>query len=586
MSRTNSTFDPTRHELLNLLPQEPDLNTLIDLSLDWWRLAPHRFPELFGGTISINIRSELSRKLSVPDPTETVKVLLWTSISAERLSQDTFRNDTFRVPAAIAALSSQTLPTIERIVLQNDEVARTLPRLECLLLLSRYYCNIGKLRKAWHICRRTLEYAISEGLHRGSNLAQSTSSTPQGPNSRHVHLWQSICFKDRYLSMILGLPYGIPSSYLWKPDSHTLANDERHGVQFYAFMASIISQVIDRNQDSLTEDGLLTTLKIDQELETHIKRVDTQWWNPDLGKLSLYTREANLERFEAQTLKHFMRALLHLPFMLKSTGLGLYQYSYDTTVGSSLQALAAYKVLRVDLALDPYLCTTLDFQAFIMSVLLTLHLITQNQVQDFTPSSADDAAWDAVNKTAEILQRASQDVHDSNTVSKQAVPVLQMLMRAARPDNSSGPCPYAFDTGMSCKITIPCFGEIKIAPGKKGPRCLGDCTRTRMNTIRFTSVPVNLAQTATSGDADVSSTAVPMPTDSAGPMNPADFDTMTMSLDHVVAFPNVAWGNGVVDYPTQTDMSTLTPDTWIWAGNGLSIGSDLQEEWDLDFFGA
>ncbi|KAK6384903.1 hypothetical protein LTS17_002466 [Exophiala oligosperma] len=589
LTQTSSTFDPTRYELLNLLPHEPDLNTLINLSQDWWLCAPHRFPEFFDDTVPVNIRSELSRKLSLPDPTETVKVLLWTTISAERLSQDTFRNDTFVVPTAIAALSNQTLPAIERIVLQNDEVARTLPGLECLLLLSRYYCNVGKLRKSWHICRRALEYAISEGLHRGSKLTKATNSTSQGPDLRHVRIWQRICFKDRYISMILGLPYGIPSSYLWKPDLHALTNDERHGAQFYSFMASMISLVVDRNQHSPSEDGFLTTLKIDQELESHIKDIDTQWWDSSLESLILYTREVNLERFEAQTLKHFMRALLHLPFMLKSTGPGLYQYSYDTTVGSSLRALAAYKVLRVDLALDPYLCTTFDFQAFIMSVLLTLHLITQNQEEGSNPPSEDDAAWEAVRKTTEILQQASQDLRDINTVSKQAVPVLQMLMRASRPDDSSGPCPYGFDTGMSCKVTIPCFGEIKIAPGKRGPRCLGDCTGTRTSTVGFNGSPVNMAPPATSRVADVSPTAVPTTTGPpAGPATPGDFDTMTMSLDHVVAFPNVAWGNGVVDYTsTDTDppQGDMMSDAWMWAGNGLGVGSDLQQEWGLDFFG-
>ncbi|KIW12207.1 hypothetical protein PV08_09483 [Exophiala spinifera] len=596
-SQTNSTFDPTRYSLLNLLPVEPDLNTLIDLSQDWWRRAPHRFPELFESHVPTDIRTELSRKLSLPDPTETIKVTLWTLISAERLSPDIFQKPTFDDPAAIVNLSSQVLPAIERFVLQNDEAARTLEGLECLLLLSGYYCNIGKLRKSWHICRRALEYAVSEGLHRGLSLIRSTDLTPQGAEYRHAHLWQSICFRDRYLSMILGLPYGIPSSYLWTQNPQASTADEQHGHKFYSFMASIVSQVIDRNHQSLSEDTWLTTLKIDQELEGHVKRMDRmdpRWWDFSSEALSVYSREANLERFEAHTLKHFIRALLHLPFMLKSTGRGLYQYSYDTTVGSSLQGLATYKVLRVDLALDPYLCTTFDFQAFIMSVLLTLHLITQYQGEGSKPTREDDAAWDVVRNTTKILQQASQDARDSNAVSKQAVPVLQMLMRAARPDRSGGPCPYGFDTGVSCKVTIPCFGEIKIAPGKRGPRCLVDCPRTKTSTstIGFNGVPVG----STSEGADVSSTPMPMPmpvpmpmpTESARPADAAEYDHMIMSLDNVVAFPRLAWGwgNDMVDYhPTQAEMPNVTPDAWTWTGNGLSVGSDLQQEWDLDFFG-
>lgn len=552
---TNPSFDPARFELLNLLPHEPDLNTLVHLSLEWWNLAPYRFPELLDCPNAGELKRELSEKFARPNPGETAKVLLWTLISAERLPRDVFQDAT-----AIATLASRILPAIDRAVLFNDKVATTLPGIECLMSLSRYYCNLGQLRKAWHLSRRALEYSISAGLYCVSSKTSSNQS------SRHLQVWQAACYRDRYLSMVLGLPYGVSDSYLYQPPESPASHSGQIAARFYSSVTSIIGQVIDRNQTS-PADAIVVTLKIDHELESMVNGMDNHWWS--LSSFDSYTRQENLERIEAYFIRHFIRAFLHLPFMLKFPGQGMSQFSYDATVESARQALVAYRLLRVDLGLDPYLCISSDFKAFVMLVLLVLHLLGQKN--DPSPryiADQNDKDWAVVDDIKSIFLQASKD--ERNTVAKQAIPVLEVLLRAR--GTEKGPCPYGFERGRWCKVTIPCFGEITVRPGKKmvgsGGCPYQTCTTSTPTIAAAAHLPVDQAPPA--AVALDHSDAVP---DSLG------YDTVFMSLGNVVSLPHDDWRTDDTQF---TGM--LPEDSWTMpvATAGLS---DLQQEWDLDFFG-
>ncbi|KIX99881.1 uncharacterized protein Z520_04517 [Fonsecaea multimorphosa CBS 102226] len=523
-----SGFHPARYELLILLPQEPDLNTLVELSKDWWNSAPHRFPELFdrAETTAEDWRSVLNHKLSLANPAETAKALLWTLISAERLSEDVFRDSTFRDPTAIATLESRILPAIDRAVVFEDDIAITLPGIECLILLSRYYCNQGRLRKAWHLCRRSLEYAISIGLD--GSPAESGPILPDQPRHRQIDVWGAICFLDRYLSLLLGFPYGVRHSSLDLPKrgSETTQNTSQQATFVHTAMSSIIGQIIDRNQQLLDDhDSLLRTLKIDRELKQVMDNVDTVRWDADSRSSDPHIQEA-FERIEAYFLMHFIQALLHLPLMLKCIGKGdkgVFQYSYGASTRASRQALVAYKYLRVGLRIDPYLCTMLDFQAFTMSALLVLHLLGQKTEcneeanREYAIEAQDERDWKSIADVTDILRQAS--THNSkNIVAKQAVEVLDLLLgEKGDADERFNSCPQAeFDGGERCQIqiNIPCFGEVTIARGVKRSPYL--CPSAPANTTE--SPPCMTAA------------LLPLTGQEETVPNPADLCTMTVSV--------------------------------------------------------
>lgn len=453
------------------LPYEPDLVKLIELSEDWWKLAPHKLPELFDPqTLTAgDWKSVLNRKLNLPNPAETAHVALWTIMSIERLPLSFFQDSTFRDPANVATFNSRVLPIIDKVVVFDDDVASSLPGIQCLVLLARYYCNRGNLQKGWHMCRRALEYSISKRLNRPL-FEGHDAGLPDDHRRREHATWQAICFLDRYLSMVLGLPHSaqdmLPSSLGGSEPTQT------QPALFQTSITSVMSQIIDRNQKSLGDSDLSTlTMKIDRELEI-IMRHDT-----NTEQVSESRIQDAYEHLEAYILKRFVRTLLHLPLMLKSLGRkekGAFQYSYDTARESSRQALIAYKCIRDGLQLDPYLCTMLDFQAFAMTVLLILHLLGKFPSDGQPSAIQDEQDLEIITEVSNIFRRASGD-RRQNTIAKQAVTVIGLLLRFRHSaEGESMSCPRTNSQGgQSCqvKISLPCFGEITISKGTQSAGC-------------------------------------------------------------------------------------------------------------------
>lgn len=465
-----SAFFSARLELLMALPHEPDLVKLIDLSQDWWKLAPHRLPELFDlQTLTTgDWKSVLNRKLNLPNPAETAHVALWTIMSIERLPFSVFKDKTFRDPANVATFNSRVLPIIDKVVVLDDDVASSLSGIQCLVLLARYYCNRGKLQKAWHMCRRALEYSTSKRLNRPHLRSHNAGLSDEHRRERAT--WQAICFLDRYLSMVLGLPYGAQD--ILRDSTEGTEPTQHQTTPFQTSITSVMSEIIDRNQKSLSDsDFALSTMKIDQEMGI-IMRLDT-----NAEQVSDSRIQDAYEHLEAYILKRFVRTLLHLPLMLKSLSQkdkGAFQHSYDTARESSRNALIAYKCIRDAFQLDPYLCTMLDFQAFTMTVLLILHLLGKLPSDGQPSTIQDEQDLEIIAEVSNIFRRASGD-RRQNTIATQAVTIISLLLRFRHSDGGeSMSCPRTNSQGgqpCQVKINLPCFGEIAISKGTQSPGC-------------------------------------------------------------------------------------------------------------------
>ena len=427
------------------------------------------------------------RKLALPNPAETAKVLIWIVISVESLTSHPLISFNFRDPESLATVSQRILPAIDRLVLCNDEIATTLPGIECLILLSRYHCNLARFRKAWHLCRRALDHCISLEL---GHLTRQADVRIDGTSSV-VGVFQAACFLDRYLSLILGLPSGAHQEQLKAAETATQSAETSspEAENFYSSMTSIMSQIIDRNQNA-SEDSqsLLLTLRIHQQMKHVNKDMNVRTWENDLRITNPHVPEPT-ERIEAYFLFHFIQTLLHLPSMMKCLGDGNkaeHQFSSETARRSARQALIAYIFLRVQLNLDPYLCTVFDFQAFTMAQVLTLHIlskeyegstITQTE-QDLEEQNQRD--WKYISSVTDVLHQASQN--QQTQVAEQALIAMDLLRRAGgRAEAGDSSCTRSkSDGGDGCRarIIVPCLGEIGVTQGIKGIGCLcgGSCT--------------------------------------------------------------------------------------------------------------
>ena len=96
----------------------------------------------------------------------------------------------------------KTLKVVNKLVLADDELAGTIDGIECLSLLSKLESNKGRVRRAWIATRRGLLFSQLLGLHR-----RSKTYAPEVAQRRES-VWRAVYQADRFMSLVLGLPYG------------------------------------------------------------------------------------------------------------------------------------------------------------------------------------------------------------------------------------------------------------------------------------------------------------------------------------------------------------------------------------------
>lgn len=103
------------------------------------------------------------------------------------------------------------------VVTGNDSLIGSFEGVQCLVMQGVIQSNQGNLRRAWLAFRRAMTMTQLMGLHRGFpgtslKMLDPTAPPPIMPKC----MWFRILYADRYLSLMLGLPQGLPG------DSHVL----------------------------------------------------------------------------------------------------------------------------------------------------------------------------------------------------------------------------------------------------------------------------------------------------------------------------------------------------------------------------
>lgn len=279
----------------------------------------------------------------------------------------------------------------------------------------------------------------------------------------HESIWWGLYHGDRFLSLLLGLPYGISDSHcdLTMPK---FDGEYMHPLIFVTNVSKLAGRVIDRNQ-GVAEQSFAWALQLDQELEDIWKKLDPAWL--DFSEL-LASPESNAaelrERIMAQMIYHQIRVYLHLPFMLKSATNSRFTYSRTACLNGSREVLRLYQALRTGAVQPLYECKAVDFIGFTSATLVQIGLF------NFTPpSAAQDAAKmkeieadvRLVEISIDIFRRASSE--KGGKVALQSAEVLEKMQAKFR----SGQC----KTGKPCEsaecedMVIPYFGTITIRRG-------------------------------------------------------------------------------------------------------------------------
>lgn len=435
-----------RAELLSVLPPVQDMNKIINASVHWFVWQDH-FPELF---------SREDRKLVVGDrcketliaPAEVGKALMCLCISAFHAPEE-FDYQTLSEPFDPQAFYDRCVTSVDRLIVRDDDFAATLPGIECQMLLSKLHLTEGRLRKAWLVNRRAIEFAHLAGMYLSTKVPRPGDSLYE----RRLKIWCSLGTSDRSLSLILGLPYGIAEGF-FLPQVEQRLNSNIAAPEAYLLRIGIISgHMVDRMQDP-SNMSLEATMRLDQELQDSWKAMPNHLTSADPSPGE--RREHYLERVPLQFMLKLLRALLHLPLMLQSPHKPQFRPCHKIAIASAREGLLLYKVLRS--TTKPYLCKMMDFLAFTLCMLLIVHLHGYSDESPDHSTEQDERDWGLVENIVEILRRAATEPGGSVAVESANILGAIFDTRGLKPD---------WNNMTSCKITVPYFGTITVGAGTK-----------------------------------------------------------------------------------------------------------------------
>jgi hypothetical protein len=316
--------------------------------------------------------------------------------------------------------------------------------------------------------------------------------------------------------------------------------------------------------------SLAATLKIEQDLELQARALPDEFW--ELPGPDCSPEESN-DRLMIHFLHHFIRALIHLPFMLKSHNDRRYRYSHDAALESARTTLLSFNSLRPSSGISPYICRVIDFQVFTVAMLLIIHLLGYSEDSASHSQTQDDKDWALVDATTEVLREAA--LEPAGTVALQSLHILDSITKSVPNfDSQNG-------ADMTCKITVPYFGVVTVSPGKKmfsARQKRSQCRPTRHPGLSQTSSeqtsPGQLYTPPQSNPSDFS--AMGSDRASSTTYTPPFMDDSRIQLENMVAFPNT----GLVD---PTLFTGFMDDQNLGMWSNLNLDLDLDQGWNLNW---
>ncbi|KAF2644230.1 hypothetical protein P280DRAFT_538063 [Massarina eburnea CBS 473.64] len=460
-----------KQALLSMLPPQPQLNKVLNTNSEWWLTWRHKC----SGTCTR--QDETLAQFAAKALSDSNIGAMGTVLLAVGICTD----DEREVERCIEA--------IDQWVLADDEYAATLEGMEILILKGKWYADVGQPRRSWLALRKGLMYTQLMGLHR-----KRTNS------AAHESIWWSLYHGDRFLSLLLGLPYGINDAHcdLTLPEIPT-NSPYLPPLMFMNRVCMLAGKVIDRNQ-GMVEQSFAWALQIDQELEDLWKQLDPNWLEYSELLLDIQGNAAELrERIMAQITYHQIRVHLHLPFMLKSQTNSRFTYSRTACLAGSREVLRLYQSLRTGTVQPLYECKAIDFIGFTSAVLIMLGIFNYGAPSAISASTASlkDKETDIrlIEISIDIFRRASSE--KGGKVAMQSGDVLEKMLMKYRHENigqvgggADDPSCGAPGNGPEMiEFVIPYFGTISIRRGGKviGPDGLPENVAARKVASRSAS---------------------------------------------------------------------------------------------------
>lgn len=446
-SAGNIKLEKARQTLLSLFPSQARLEAIFGSASLWWPSWQHMLPETFGTSLDYTFDQFIADTKHSDSVPKLAKALLGISISLQEISIST------NIQASTASdMANHYIGMIDELVLIDDELAGTLDGIECLLLQAKYEANHGRLRKAWLTFRRGISFAQLLGC----NLLSTQSDQPNEHILRRRSIWNALYFGDRYLSLLLGLPYCV-SEKQYHPTAFNgffpVPAADCAGSDYLFRLARLVGYIIDRNQTTAPTETLAMTVKIDGEMIDLAATMSNEWWALDMHEDEMSS--LLYHRILPQFWHHQARALLHLPFMLKATTDRRYGYNRIAALESARGMLNLFHLFRPVQGFGSPVCKVMDFQAFTAAMILVLNFLGVSSSNPGDEVKEADEDRKLVSTTTSIMQRAS--IERGGVVATQAARALEMFLK---------PKGHGCLEGQAiCKVAVPYFGTVIFGPG-------------------------------------------------------------------------------------------------------------------------
>ncbi|KAJ5127033.1 hypothetical protein N7448_007812 [Penicillium atrosanguineum] len=242
------------------------------------------------------------------------------------------------------------------LVMSQDFLISSIDGLQTLVLQARYHITIGDLRTAWLIQQRAANIAHVMGP---PQFAETVGG-------RAESVWFELVYSDRFLSLMLGLPFAISDYYSSIPDHMNITSAQR----LERIHVLLAGRIIARNmrmqqrkentrQGTSVQEDYPETKTIDQQLKKATRLMPATWWLvPSLEKTSSDLEVAEkTAKLLVQMHQYYLLALLHQPYLIQqlerdnySRSIGHispdHMYSKLAATSASREAITRYLVLR------------------------------------------------------------------------------------------------------------------------------------------------------------------------------------------------------------------------------------------------
>jgi hypothetical protein len=558
-----------REKLLSTIAQEPHYLQILDVAGSWWLAWQDHYSGLKDVQSPQSLQDFVKLHLADERPIMVACGLCCIAMSLQHLRQGIDDSD-LHLSATSKELMDRILAAVDQLVLSNDEYTICIEGLDTFLLRGKIFAESNQLRKAWlHIRKAT---RIGQKI----NLA----SSGQSPTDTLVRqrLMGSLFESDRFLSLVLGLPYAVDDNFNDRFASQVLVTNTDNITRMRAvrrITAVAAGRVNDRNANSNVDASI--TLDIQRTLDRAAASMPSDWWEVTTRAEHFSDPQASHEHLMTQLWYYQVVCFLQLPFMLKATTDPLFDPSRTACLQATRQLLKIYNTLRQNATLSSYTCKCEDFQGLFASIVLMVGLL-QYSAQGFEPiGSSFDQDLELLDVTKQNFEFAS--TQQGGSIAKQGLHVINTLATFLQDDLDSASGPE--QAVKSATLFVPYFGTISVQSGanirrpngtkKAGPASIPTLSSQARSSAASVAGQVQLKDgTFVNDEADIFGQYPGYP----GYVMPADAQCLPYLGDQNITYPDSTG----FDTSIPTTFNDVSSSSLDW--DKIMYGSELDQQWN------